>query len=259
MRIEGKSAVVTGASQGIGLALTKALLARGAARVVASDIVPIADQTLLAQEQKRLCWQRCDVTSQADREALAETVGETQLIFSNAGINKLRGLFVDDGLTAATGEIEVNYLGALGIIRALVPRLQNSGNNCAIVMTGSVLAEAPIPSLATYCISKAALGAMADILRAELMQDGIQVLLAKPGAVDTNLIAPLDIPKITAADAADEILSALEAGASEVLVGPEAKVRATAIATDRAAYFRSLGKREISTVTTARGHDSAHA
>jgi NAD(P)-dependent dehydrogenase (short-subunit alcohol dehydrogenase family) len=242
MQIEGKTAVVTGASQGIGLALTRTLLAQGAAQVVIGDIAPITDPGLLTQEPARLRWQACDVTSSAEVEAFAASAGQVDLVFCNAGVNAMQGLLADDHLIAAKQEIEVNYLGALRVVRALVPRLRRSGDRRAIVFTGSILAEDPISAFATYCISKAALGAMADILRAELTDADVQILLAKPGAVDTNLIGSLDIPKITAGEAAHEILSALQAGESEVLVGPEARARAQTISARRIAFYRNYAR-----------------
>ncbi|GMO93335.1 SDR family NAD(P)-dependent oxidoreductase [Bradyrhizobium sp. TM239] len=243
MQVAGKVAVVTGARQGVGLALVRALLARGAESVVASDVLPMPNGALRPKERERVCWQLCDVTVQSDLDALAASAAGAQLVFSNAGVNRMQGLLTEGGLAAARLELEVNYLGALGVIRALLPELRKRQGHRAIVVTGSALADAPILELATYCVSKAATGAMADILRAELSPAGIQVLVAKPGAIDTEMIASLDIPKISPREAADEILNALEAGASEVLVGPEAKERGKAISVDREGYFRSLGER----------------
>ena len=61
MRIEGTTAVVTGARQGLGLALTKALLARGAELVVASDKLPPLDGAFDPDQRRRVRWLACDV------------------------------------------------------------------------------------------------------------------------------------------------------------------------------------------------------
>lgn len=222
--ILGKTVVITGAGKGIGFALTTALLKRGAASVLACDLHPEEAQASFAHPSLR--WLKCDVTSDEDVQSLAASIKQADILFCNAGVNAMEGLFIDDGLAAAKREVDVNYLGALRVVRAVVPRLLSAPDGAALVFTGSVLADYPIAGFATYCVSKAALSKMAEVLRTELGEHGVHVLVAKPGAVDTDLIASLDIPKISAAEAATEILDALEARQFEVLVGPEAKLKA---------------------------------
>src|SRR4051812_49249894 len=88
-RIEGTTALVTGANRGIGRALTEALLARGAAKVYATARTP---QALSPGRDGRLVPLRLDVTDVDQIRAVADAVGDVRLVISNAGVALASGL-----------------------------------------------------------------------------------------------------------------------------------------------------------------------
>lgn len=239
MKIDGSTAIVTGAARGLGYGVVRGLLLRGARRVYAldrdlEDIEPI--EVGLAS---RCVWVTCDVTSQEDVDRAAARFGDADLVVSNAGMSACQGLLAGASIDAAAREIEVNYLGALRVFRAFVPILRQRRPSAMLVVVSS-LARAAIPALGSYCVSKAALLKAVEILRAELAPSGVHLLAALPGAIDTAMIRTLSIPKMTVDEAVAIMLDALEVGDAEVLVGDEA-VQAEHAYRDDPAGFLSRG------------------
>lgn len=195
---QGKAAVVTGAGNGIGLALAERFCAEGM-RVVLSDV----DGASLDAQVARLrglghsVWgQRCDVTSQAAVDALAayaESVcGPLHLVCNNAGIGG--GAADARPIWEATPAdwkwvLDINVWGVIHGIRAFVPALLRHGEPAWVVNTASRAGLMTGTSL--YSTSKHAVVAMTEALHAQLRLAGCSVHAAVlcPGAVNTRLSA----------------------------------------------------------------------
>jgi NAD(P)-dependent dehydrogenase (short-subunit alcohol dehydrogenase family) len=210
MEIKGSVALVTGANRGIGKALAEELLARGAAKVYAGvrDVDTVTDPRLVAVT--------LDITDPAQVAAVAEALGDVELVVNNAGIgNPATPLAAT--LENARAELEVNYLGLVSMTQAFAPVLAaNDGG--AFVNVLSVVSWVAVPTLATYSASKSAAWGFTNAARVELKRQGTQVVAVHVGFVDTDLTAGLDVDKIAPQAVATSALDALEHGQSEAIV-----------------------------------------
>lgn len=176
-------AVITGASSGIGLALTELLLERGAT-VLALARRAQPPEALQGRFAGRLHWQAGDVTRRAGLQALAAhaaTLGPVDLLVPNAGIAQLA-----DGLDseAFNRQWAVNGAGALDTFAALSGRL---ATRASVVFIGTFLTQVTFPGLAAYIASKAALIAQARTLAVEWAAKGVRINIVSPGPTDTPI------------------------------------------------------------------------
>ncbi|MBI4509936.1 MAG: SDR family NAD(P)-dependent oxidoreductase [Deltaproteobacteria bacterium] len=191
MDLAGKNVLVTGASRGIGRAIAH-VFARAGARVLLTArtweaVVAEADAIVSAGGQ---AWAHVmDVTNtQSVARAVAcarREVGEIDVVINNAGAC-CQGYFVDENPLLAHHQMEVNYFGALRVIRAVLPGMR-ARRQGTIVNIASVVAAVPYPTEATHSATKAALVAFSQALRAEVADDGIRVVVVLPGHTDTDM------------------------------------------------------------------------
>ena len=205
MNLQGSVVLITGAGGGIGQAATQAFLDAGAAKVYAATRVVGAE---IGLTHDKVVAVHLDVTDPASIVAAAAACGDVTVLINNAGVNHnapVVGAGDDDW---ARHEIEVNYLGNLAVARAFAPILAANGGG-AMLNVLSILSRANHPQMATYCASKAALYSATQAMRAQLRHQHTFVCAFMPGAVDTRLTAHLPIPKMTTAETADAMISAL--------------------------------------------------
>ena len=191
--LDGRIALITGASRGIGLACARtladagarvALLARGresleeAVRVVGASAFSVT----------------CDVSDTAALhgavEQIRDSVGEPDILVNNAG------RFVVSPAVSTNAEdfasvISTNLVAPFAIVRALLPAMQRRGSG-HIVTIGSIADRIIFPGNAAYSASKFGLRALHEVLHAEMRGTGVRTTLVAPGAVDTQLWDPVD-------------------------------------------------------------------
>ncbi|MCY1279545.1 2-(R)-hydroxypropyl-CoM dehydrogenase [compost metagenome] len=194
-------AVVTGASSGIGLAVTERLLRQGN-RVLAMARSGEAPPQLLDHPGERLHWLSGDVTDAQDLQRLAECareLGPIHHLVPNAGIARLA-----DGLDGAAfqQQWEVNGAGALNTLAALRDQLARPAS---VVFIGTFLSQVTFPGLAAYIASKAALKAQARTLAVELAAERIRINMVSPGPTATPIWGTLGLE----ADALDGVAAAV--------------------------------------------------
>ena len=213
MQITGREALVTGASGGIGRAFVDALLARGAARVHAGTLDPSSLDAARARHGERLVPVRLDVTSPADRLAVAQACPDLDLVVSNAGIAPA-GRVLDTAEALVRETFEVNVFGPLELLRGLAPALRARGGGVLFVnsLTGLVVSR----SSPVYGASKAAQRMLASALREQLAADGVVVTTSHPGFVDTDMTRDVPYPKASPQEVAERSLDAWEAEAAVV-------------------------------------------
>ena len=172
-----RSVLVTGASSGIGAACAEYLTRAGwtvFAGVREEGAAPAGTTELLL-----------DVTDGAAIEAAAAAVGERlDGLVDNAGIAlaaPLEYLPLDE----LRRQLEVNVVGQLAVIQALLPALRAARGR--IVLIGSIAGTSSLPFLGPYAISKFGLEALADALRVELAPEGIHVSIVRPGTIATPI------------------------------------------------------------------------
>ena len=219
-RIEGSVALVTGANRGIGLALTQALLDRGAQKVYATGRDP---QTLEAVHQRygaRVVPLRLDVTSADQAEEVARRATDVDLLFNNAGAYEPTLLTSDAIVDVARREMEVNYFGALRMLRSFAGTLAQRGG--VIVNIGSAAGLTNVPVNPTYSASKAAQHSLTQAARALLKARGVRVHGVYPGPVDTEMTQdlPPQFEKTPPEHVAEAILDGVEAGDEDIFPDP---------------------------------------
>jgi NAD(P)-dependent dehydrogenase (short-subunit alcohol dehydrogenase family) len=190
-RMTGRTALVTGASSGIGRATALRLAEEGAR--VALLALPGSLHDVTAECRSRgsdVIAIEADVTDAVavDRAfAEAESLGEVDAVFSAAGISSVAALCdTSDELWAR--QLQVNLTGTFHVVRAAA-RLMVPRRRGAIVMTGSELAITGQAGYVAYSASKGGILAITRTLAAELAPFGIRVNVVCPGVVNTPLLA----------------------------------------------------------------------
>jgi NAD(P)-dependent dehydrogenase (short-subunit alcohol dehydrogenase family) len=231
--IKGSVVLITGASGAIAQALIAGLTARGAKKIYAA-----ARDTSGLVASDHLVPLKMDVSSDDDVKKAVAVATDITLLINNAGINHNTSFMTAPDLTMAAQEIEANYLAPLRVTRAFAPAL--IANHGAVLNMLTILARVNLPFMGSYCASKAAALSLTQGLRGELAPQGVHVVGAMPGAVETRMTAMLTIPKMTTADAATEILNGFEAGEEDIYVGEMARGLAQGLAHDPKAVERQL-------------------
>jgi 3-oxoacyl-[acyl-carrier protein] reductase len=180
-KLEGKVALVTGASRGIGAAVARALTAEGAKLALASrsgDDLGIEDAVA----------RPCDVRDPAALESLAaaavDRFGGLDILVANAGVGAY-GPFLDLPLEHMEEMIDVNVKGTLYAVRAVLPYLLKS-NGADIVTLASEAGRRGLPYEAVYCSSKFAQVGFTAALDHELREQGVRCTNVCPGGVATD-------------------------------------------------------------------------
>lgn len=170
-----KTILITGCSSGFGLALARYFLERDW-NVVATMRTPRAD---LLPASGRLRIVALDVTDSASIAAAVEAAGPVDVLVNNAGIGIL-GAF--ESMTMETvGEIfATNTLGTMALTQAMLPQFRQRRAGVIVNITSSVTL-APLPLLAVYSASKAAVTAFTESLAHELQPLNIRLRLVLPG------------------------------------------------------------------------------
>ncbi|HEX5324423.1 MAG TPA: SDR family oxidoreductase [Capsulimonadaceae bacterium] len=179
-----KTVLITGASSGIGEATARALVREGA------KVVAFARSADKLDSLQRELGENClavpgDVTNQADLDqavALAtERFGRVNAAFVNAGLF-VTGPVAETDPNQWQQMIEVNVLGAVRTVRAVLPQMIERGAG-DILFTGSIAGRVVYPGTAVYAGTKHAVYALADGLRKEVYDKGIRVGVISPGYV----------------------------------------------------------------------------
>ncbi|MFV9472849.1 SDR family NAD(P)-dependent oxidoreductase [Advenella sp. RU8] len=243
---KGKKVIITGASTGIGLGLSRALLARGAEVYMSSrtpqNIAAAAES--LRQYGAMVNAQVLDVRDQKAVQDYIEYVGSRgpiDYIFCNAGVGFGQAFTVtkrEDWNTV----FDVNLFGVVNCVHAVVPIMIKQGHG-HIVNTSSVCGIVPLPYQTVYAASKYAVLGFGEDLRHEMAFHNIKVSTICPGAVDTMIFyRSLDykihqeLPKppecISIDEAAQEILTGIQAGQPIIPVQDFARKMLQALRTD---------------------------
>lgn len=193
-KLDGKVAVVTGGSSGIGLATARAFQDEGA-RVAISGRDEQALAAAVAELGSGVLAVRSDVTRLDDLARLfgqaREQLGPVDVLFVNAGIATF-GMIDTISEADFDAVMDVNFKGAYFTIQQALPVLNDKAS---IILNGSVNAHVGVPSASVYSASKAALHSLARTLTAELIGRGIRVNTLTIGPVTTPLYGKLGLPQ----------------------------------------------------------------
>lgn len=195
-QLQGKVAVVTGASSGIGQAIAASLTSEGVDVVMCSRS---AEALSVSAEQNasafgsngppgRVGIYAADVREPSQMVSLmahaVDTFGRLDILINNAGVGRfqpLMGLSIEDWRSV----LETNLNGVFFACHAAIPLLRSGGGGW-IISISSLAGNHPFVGGAAYCASKAGLNALSDVLMQELRDDDIRVSCVAPGSVDTR-------------------------------------------------------------------------
>ena len=201
--LKGKTALITGASKGLGRAMALSLAAKGARIALVSRNMDLLNA--VAKEIKSSGAQaeafKADVTDEAQVAALAKSVvaklGKPQILINNAGIN-IRKSVTDFTLAEWQQVIDTNLTSVFLMCRAFVPHMKGQGYGRILMMT-SIMSHVAIAGRTAYAASKSALLGFVKALALELTAEKITVNGISPGPFATELNKPiLDNPELNA-------------------------------------------------------------
>lgn len=190
--IQGRGAVITGGSKGIGFAVAQGLAQAGAAVVVASRSQASVDAAAASlRDAGHSAWGvACDVTDEAAVAALAETaaerLGTVDILVNNAGVapsNPVHRTTLEEWERT----MKLNVTGAFLCTRAMLPAMVGQGWG-RVVNIASIAARVGAPYIATYAASKHALLGFTRSVAQEVAAKGVTVNAVCPGYVATEMM-----------------------------------------------------------------------
>jgi short-subunit dehydrogenase len=217
--VRGKIILITGASSGIGKATAVKVADAGATVLLVARNVEKLEETKaeIAAAGGSAHIHRCDMADIEDIERMAEEVltyhGHVDILVNNAGRSIRRSVALSyDRFHDYERTIQLNYLGSLRLILALLPamRARKSGH---IINISSIGVQTNPPRFSAYVASKAALDAFSRVIASEMVEDKVHITTINMPLVRTPMIAPTRMydmfPAITPEEAAEMIAKAM--------------------------------------------------
>jgi len=222
MIISPATILITGGTSGIGFALVQQLHAQGHKLIVVAR-----NQHKLSRLQadfEKITTYQCDVSSRRQIESLCDKISKVHpdlsVVINNAGIQHTP-TFIDNDFSYDTIEHEttVNFLARVWITYLLLPTLINANKPSAIINISSGLIFAPKKNSAIYCASKAAIHSISQSLRYQLSETNVSIHEAIMPLVDTPMTDGRGSNKLSATEAAQQIIKGYINKKHEIYVG----------------------------------------
>jgi NAD(P)-dependent dehydrogenase (short-subunit alcohol dehydrogenase family) len=197
--LNGRAAIVTGASQGLGLAIARAYVKAGASLLICAR-----DQVLLGEARREVAAlatggqvveaEPADVSKPEDVERLAARAfalfPQVHVLVNNAGVYGPMGPLEETEWAAWARAMEINIYGSVLPCRAIMPHFKRHRYGKIVQLSGGG-ATSPLPRLSAYAASKAAIVRFAESLALEVREFGIDVNTMAPGTLNTRMLDEL--------------------------------------------------------------------
>jgi NAD(P)-dependent dehydrogenase (short-subunit alcohol dehydrogenase family) len=194
--LEGRNALVAGASQGLGRTIAAEFLRAGASVAICARDPTMLEATraelapLAGPGQALWAWP-CDVAREEQVASLLDRAAEAlpgiDALVNCAGVYGPKGRSEEVGWADWVRAIEINLFGSVLLCRKVVPWLRRRGAGKIVLLAGGG-ATAPMPRISAYAASKAAVVRFAETLALELAPDHIDVNCLAPGALNTRML-----------------------------------------------------------------------
>lgn len=196
MKLVGRCAIITGASQGLGLEVAKQFVKEGAHIMMCARN---AEQLYIAQEEvyqlshpdTKICAQPTDISNPEQVQELIndtlEELGKIDILIANAGVYGAKGPIDEIDWNEWSQAIDINLKGTVLQCRAVLPHLKAQRYGKIVVLSGGG-ATKPLPNLSAYAASKAGVVRFAETLAEEVKDYNIDVNTVAPGALNTRLL-----------------------------------------------------------------------
>ena len=190
MDIQDKVVIITGASEGIGLA-TARLFAQAGAKVAlaarsADTLTTIVNE--LHEQHHEASAVPTDMRNKDEIEAMVDSVfqqyGRIDILINNAG-QSVRGNVADVDIAQFRHIFELNVLGPVEAMQAIIPKMRQNGGGLIINVSSSVT-KMHLPAISAYAATKAALNMISDTAREELASENIRITTMFPHRTATN-------------------------------------------------------------------------
>lgn len=193
MKLEGKTAVITGGNSGIGLATAKLFIQQGAQVVILGRDGKTLESAARELGPKAIAF-KADVESLDQLDVAAKEVGnklgKVDILFVNAGIAEFRPMDQVDG-AFFDKTFDINVKGAFFTVQKFAPLLRDHG---AVMFTTSIVQQKGWPGTSVYAASKAAVRSLTRTLAAELASRHIRVNAIAPGPIETPIFGRMGMP-----------------------------------------------------------------
>ncbi len=186
--LEGRKALVAGASRGIGLAIARATAAQGAHTVLASRSAEILEREArnLSAAGRSAAAMYLDITDDASIDSLAADCMDADILVNVAGTN-VRRRFEDYTPAEYDRIMQTNLHGIARLTKQVGRRMVERGRGGKIINIGSLMSLLGLPYVSIYAMTKSALAGLTRVLAAEWAHAGIQVNCIAPGFILTDL------------------------------------------------------------------------
>src|SRR4051794_16693989 len=186
--LKGKTALVAGASRGIGLAIAQQIATAGAHTILAARSREALTERVreLTSDGYDAVALEMDVSSPASVEAAADSIETVDILINVAGTN-IRKRFETYTREEYDRLLETNLHGIVRLTQKLGAKMIERGKGGKVINIGSMMSLSGLPYLSVYAISKGALGQLTRVLAAEWGRHNIQVNCIAPGFIVTDL------------------------------------------------------------------------
>lgn len=210
-RLEGKTALITGGTTGIGRATAELFIQHGArVAITGQDAKRVAEAAEALGPQAIAI--RADVSKASDMDDVARRLqshfGQIDIVFANAGIAKPRPL-ADVDEQHMDEQIDVNIKGVVYTVQKMLPLLRNPAS---IILTASTVAEVGAANMSVYSATKAAVRSLARSFSAELAPRGVRVNVVSPGPVVTPIFGKMGLPDAAVQEWGNQLSSKVPMG-----------------------------------------------